>query len=116
MPDSMVVVNQDTRARPEIERVPASAAEAILKAGTMCFIATHWLVSGSGAGVFARQFYDRPLAGMKSAAPVCMSEAVLAARRGVKGAAKTTGPTIGSTATPTSCLNSLDCGMTFPAV
>jgi hypothetical protein len=72
------------RARPadEIESGPASAAEAILNAGIMCFIATFWPVSDSGAGMFAGVFYDRLLSGLKPGAEaVTMGAAVLAARQ-----------------------------------
>jgi pimeloyl-ACP methyl ester carboxylesterase len=64
---------------------PASAAESILNAGIMCFIATYWPVSDRGAGTFSTVFYGCLLSGLKPGATgVTMGEAVLVARKKLK--------------------------------
>ena len=69
----------------EVENGPASVAEAILNAGIVCFIATYWPVSDSGADIFADTFYDKILS---SAKPYengnSVGDAVLAARQALK--------------------------------
>ncbi len=73
------------RGAPVAANAPASAAESILNAGIMCFIATYWPVSDAGAGSFSTILYDHLLAGLKpGAASVTMGAAVLAARRKLK--------------------------------
>lgn len=78
-------VRRAGRRNVEPEFASASAAEAILNAGIMCFIATYWPVSDSGADIFAKVFYEQLLAGLKNAAtPVPMGQAVLVARQALK--------------------------------
>lgn len=61
------------------EPVPASAAEAILDAGIMAFIATYWPVSDRGAAVFADKLYEELLEHRT------IGQAVLEARQALLG-------------------------------
>lgn len=71
----------------EVSLAPASAAEAILNAGIMCFIATYWPVSDAGADIFADQFYEKILSCLEpSGDPSTIGEAVLAARTALSAA------------------------------
>lgn len=67
------------------ENVPASVAEAILNAGIMCFIATYWPVSDTGADIFADRFYETVLSGLQAGGTThSVGDAVLAARQALK--------------------------------
>lgn len=71
----------------DVENDPASAAEAILNAGIMCFIATYWPVSDPGADIFADKFYEGVLLGMQEGGEAkSVGEAVLSARQAMKEA------------------------------
>jgi pimeloyl-ACP methyl ester carboxylesterase len=64
----------------------SSAAEAILNAGILCFVGTYWPVGDEAAGLFAEVFYKSFVAGAKSAPPLTVGEAMLAARQAIKAA------------------------------
>jgi len=71
----------------EARNAPASAAEAILNAGVMSFIATFWPVSDKGADIFASTFYDQVLSSLQQGGEVhSIGSAVLAARQALKAA------------------------------
>ena len=66
---------------------PASAAEAILNAGIMCFIATYWPVSDAGADIFADKFYEGILSCLQpNGESTTIGQAVLAARTALSAA------------------------------
>jgi pimeloyl-ACP methyl ester carboxylesterase len=73
------------RRKDEFHSGSASAAEAILNAGIMCFIATYWPVGDASAGMFSDVFYDHILQGLESGqGSNTIGEAMLAARKSLK--------------------------------
>jgi pimeloyl-ACP methyl ester carboxylesterase len=69
----------------EVKSDVASAAEAILNAGIMCFIGTFWPVVDDSAGMFAEVFYDSLLKGIGSGqVSETIGQSVLAARQALK--------------------------------